>query len=188
MGLNHTMNLAEILSQMQPTKHKVFVSYHHGGDQGYYDQFARIFASTYDVITDTSLRDPINSDNADYVMQRIRQDYITGSSCTIVLCGRETPWRKYVDWEIRATLDKEHGLIGVNLPTNLVSANNTYTVPDRLHDNIVSKYAVWTDWRTITADLATLPALVQQAKTRPANMIINNREMLSRNLQPPWRS
>jgi hypothetical protein len=47
-------------------------------------------------------------------MQRIRDKHITGTSCTIVLCGSLTPWRKYVDWEIKATLDKEHGLIGIN--------------------------------------------------------------------------
>lgn len=33
----------------------------------------------------------------------------------MVLCGAEAPQRKFVDWEIKATLDKEHGLIGINL-------------------------------------------------------------------------
>ena len=42
--------------------------------------------------------------------------YITGTSCTVVLCGGRP--RKFVDWEIKATLDKEHALIGVNLPTS----------------------------------------------------------------------
>jgi hypothetical protein len=32
----------------------------------------------------------------------------TGTSCTIVLCGAETPKRKFVDWEIKAILDKGH--------------------------------------------------------------------------------
>ena len=38
-----------------PVKHKVFVSYHHGGDQAYYDAFAKAFHATYDVIYDNSL-------------------------------------------------------------------------------------------------------------------------------------
>ena len=37
--------------RMQPAvKRKIFVSYHHGGDQGYYDTFSRAFHDTYDVI------------------------------------------------------------------------------------------------------------------------------------------
>lgn len=98
-------------------RRKVFVSYHHGGDQAYYNAFSKTFHSTYDVITDNSLEREVDSDDVDYVMRRIREDYITGSSCTIVLVGKETYARKYVDWEIKATLDKQHGLIGVQLPT-----------------------------------------------------------------------
>src|SRR5689334_858513 len=93
----------------QPVKHKVFVSYHHGGDQAYYDAFSKAFHDTYDVIYDKSLERQVDSDNVDYVIQRIRDNYITGTSCTIVLVGKQTCGRKYVDWEIKATLDKEHG-------------------------------------------------------------------------------
>ena len=31
------------------TKRKIFVSYHHAGDQGYYDAFSRAFHDTYEV-------------------------------------------------------------------------------------------------------------------------------------------
>ena len=112
-----------------PPKRKVFISYHHGGDQAYYDAFSKTFADTYEAIFDNSLERRIDSDNVDYVIQRIRDNFITGSSCTVVLCGAETPWRKYVDWEIKATLDKEHGLIGVNLPTNRTDTSGKFTVP-----------------------------------------------------------
>ena len=135
-------------SLLYPTqiKRKVFVSYHHGNDQWFYNEFSRVFNDTYDVISDNSLDRAIDSDNPDYVMRRIREKYITGSSCTIVLCGAETPNRKYVDWEIKATLDKEHGLIGINLPTSITSQYGGVIVPDRLHDNVQSGYAVWIDW------------------------------------------
>lgn len=33
-------------------KRKVFVSYHHDGDQPYYDAFARFFADTHEVLAD----------------------------------------------------------------------------------------------------------------------------------------
>lgn len=112
----------------QRIKRKVFVSYHHSGDQAYYDAFSKAFCDTYDVITDNSLEREVDSENVDYVMRRIRENYISGSSCTIVLVGKDTWGRKYVDWEIKATLEKEHGLIGVRLPTAPVSSENKVTV------------------------------------------------------------
>ena len=121
-------------------KRKVFVSYHHHGDQAYYNAFSQSFHDTYDVITDNSLEREVDSDDVDYVMRRIRENYITGSSCTIVLVGKDTYLRKYVDWEIKATLDKQRSLIGVRLPTAPITAQNTVTVPDRLHDNVRSGY------------------------------------------------
>ena len=168
-------------------RRKIFVSYHHRGDQGYYDTLTRTFSDTYETIFDNSLERFIDSDNTDYVVRRIRENYISGSSCTIVLCGAETPWRKYVDWEIKATLDAEHGLIGVNLPTNLQNANRNYTVSDRLYDNIQSGYAVWTNWNHITANINNLSAIIEQAISQPSRLIVNNRSMMDRNGVPPWR-
>jgi hypothetical protein len=63
-------------------KHRIFVSYHHGGDQPYYDVFSRTFHDTYEVIYDTSLEPRIDSDDVEYVRRRIRENYITGSSCS----------------------------------------------------------------------------------------------------------
>jgi hypothetical protein len=34
----------------QTVKHRIFISYHHGGDQLYYDPFSNAFHDTYDVI------------------------------------------------------------------------------------------------------------------------------------------
>jgi hypothetical protein len=132
----------------QQVKRRVFVSYHHFGDQYYYDEFARMFADTYNVVMDNSLERKIQSDDVEYVMRKIREEYVTGSSCTIVLCGLETPYRKFVDWEIAATLDKYHGLIGVKLPTVPV-VNDGCSKPDRLQDNINSGYAIWTWWEQL---------------------------------------
>ena len=125
----------------KPIKRSIFVSYHHGRDRQYYDAFSRLFAEGYEVIQDNSVERRIDSDNAEYVIRKIREDYITGSSCTVVLCGAETPRRKFVDWEIKATLDKAHGLIALRLPTNVNSI-----VPQRLMDNVASGYVVWTTW------------------------------------------
>jgi hypothetical protein len=48
----------------QTVKHKIFVSYHHGGDQAYYDAFSKLFHDTYDLIYDNSLDRQVDSDNA----------------------------------------------------------------------------------------------------------------------------
>ncbi|WP_439578545.1 TIR domain-containing protein [Elioraea sp.] len=140
-------------SLLIPVKHKIFVSYHHGNDQSWYDILSRTFDDQYDIISDNSLDRRIDSTDAEYVMRRIREKYITGSSCTIVLIGEYTWGRKYVDWEISATIEKEHGLIGVRLPTAPVGADAKVTVPGRLYDNIQSGYAVWTSWANLTSGI-----------------------------------
>ena len=163
-----------------PVKPKVFVSYHHGNDQGYADRFGAVFHEQYQAVTDRSLDDCIDSDDCEYVYQRIREEFITGTSCTIVLCGAETMNRKYVDWEIKATLDKQHGLLGVALPTGRRGANGGIIVPDRLHTNIQSGYAHWIQWTENPQEmLAAINAARQKAKS--TWLINNSADMMSRN-------
>ena len=168
--------------RMQPAvKRKIFVSYHHGGDQSYYDTFSRAFHDTYDVITDNSLERQIDSDDVDYVVRRIRENYITGSSCTIILVGASTWGRRYIDWEIRATLEKQHGLIGVHLPTLVAGPNGKVTVPGRLHDNIQSGYALWVTWTAIVSSSQACTGYIEQANQRDKRLIVNTRERRLRN-------
>lgn len=162
-------------------KHKIFVSYHHRGDQGYYDVFSKSFHDAYEVIYDNSLERQIESDDVDYVMRCIREKYIVGSSCTIVLVGSETWGRKYVDWEIKATLDKSHGLIGVRLPTAPLSSDNKIVVPPRLYDNIQSGFALWLTWQQLTVSGSQLQTYVHDAKSRSTNLIVNTRDLRLRN-------
>lgn len=170
-----------LLSGLGAIKRKVFVSYHHGNDKAYYDGFINTFSNSYDVIHDNSVERAVDSTSTDYVIRRIRENFITGSSCTIVLCGPQTPWRKFVDWEIKATLDKQHGLIGVNLPTNPLNGNNSYTVPDRLHDNIQSGFAVWIDWATFTQSHQSVQQYIEVANSKSSRLINNNRALRQRN-------
>jgi len=170
------------LGGQAPVKHRIFVSYHHGRDQAYYDAFSKAFHDTYDVIFDNSLERAVGSDKADYVMRHIRENYIHGSSCTIVLVGKETWGRKFVDWEIKATLDKDHGLVGVQLPTApLDPTSNKITVPNRLHSNIQSGFALWLSWQQITSGTAELERYVAEAKSRDTKLIVNPRDVRVRN-------
>lgn len=161
-------------------KRRVFVSYHHGGDQSFYDTFVRHFADTYELIMDNSLERKVQSDNVEYVMRNIRENYVTGSSCTIVLCGLQTPNRKFVDWEIAATLDKKHGLIGLKLPT-LHVINNGCSKPDRLQDNLDSGYAKWSWWESIISNPTALASLIESANAQATTLIDNSRSLRTRN-------
>jgi len=124
------------------TKRKVFISYHHRRDQQWFNNFTRLFAESFEIFYDKSLDGRIRSDYPEYINRTIREDYIKGSSITIVLCGGETWKRKYVDWEIHSTLHHKHALLGIALPT-AIKDQGKIVVPARLHDNIESGYAHW---------------------------------------------
>lgn len=170
-----------ILEGLFPVRPRVFVGYHHAGDQVYYDSFSKHFHDTHEVVFDNSLERRVDSDNPDYVRRRIREHHISGTSCTVVLVGRDTWGRKYVDWEIDATLEMQHGLIGVQLPTLPVSFGNKVSVPGRLHDNIVSGFALWIHWQQVAGDASQLGNHVATAKLRSSKLIVNSRERRLRN-------
>jgi hypothetical protein len=182
LGGGYGNSLLSGLTPLALVKHKIFISYHHANDQTYYTAFSNSFHDTYDVIYDNSLERQVDSDNPLYVMQRIRDTCITGSSCTIVLVGSQTSRRKYVDWEIKGTLDAEHGLIGVQLPTLPIPPNGKVTVPGRLYDNIQSGYALWLTWQQITSSVENLQTYIAQAKARGAALIDNARPRMQVNL------
>lgn len=160
---------------MVAPRRKVFISYHHAGDASYYDAFVRVFGQGYELIRDHSVDREIDSLDADYVIRRIRERYLTGASATIVLCGRNTWGRRYVDWEILASLNQEMGLVGLNLPTNLPTLNGTYSVPGRLHDNVQTGYAVFLQWNSVISDPTKLAQGIESALAKPKRLIDNSR-------------
>jgi hypothetical protein len=173
------------LARMTASRRKIFVSYHHDEDQHYYNALSEAAHDEYKLIYDNSLDRRINSKNPDFVMRQIREEFITGTSVTVVLCGIETPWRKYVDWEIKATLDKGHGLLAVVLPTNTYRDGYRW-VPARLNDNIRSGFAHMVEWDAFTRDAASVKLHIEAARNRPSRLIVNNREMMSRNEPYPF--
>ena len=164
-----------------PKKRRIFISYHHHSDQWYYNEFTRFFSELYETVQDNSLDRTIDSDDVDYVMRRIRENYITGTSCTIVLCGPLTRWRKYVDWEIKATLDKYHGIIGVKLPNNQPDINGGVHKPDRLQDNINTGYAIWITWEELNKGSDFLKTCIEIANAKSAILIDNRSDLRKRN-------
>ncbi len=103
-------------------RHKCFISYHKD-DLGYAEKFAleysRVFISKVLGVSDQEL---VNSSDVNYIMRRIREDYLQDSTVTIVLLGKCTWSRKFVDWEIASSLrndpkNKRSGLLGIVLPS-----------------------------------------------------------------------
>lgn len=178
MSNNQFNPLVWALVSKLPIKRSVFISYHHALDQMYYDSFSNMFSDLYNCIKDNSLERALDSDDCEYVMRRIRENHISGSSCTIVLCGIETPFRKYVDWEIKATLDKQHGLVGVLLPTNYWGGLN---IPERLRVNVQSGYAILINWSDLNKGPIYLKSIVEMAINKSKNLIENNIPMRRRN-------
>lgn len=166
----------------RPTRPRLFVSYHHANDRGAFDEFCRVFCDHYGFFSDKSLRQElVRSTDSDYVKRRIREEHIGGSSGTVVLCGPGTPGRRFVDWEISATLDAKHALLGVILPST-PAENGYYRIPDRLYDNIQSGYAHWVHWSVLAADHSWLERAVSTAIERARNTrrIQNDRPLLRR--------
>jgi hypothetical protein len=168
-------------------KPRVFVSYHHGGDRAYYEALVELASDRLDLFADRSVRSAIDSDVPEYVRRRIRENHIAGSSCTLVLCGAQTHERKFVDWEIAATLDKGHGLVAVLLPT-VRSADSrgllhpaTPMLPARLQANLDSGYAERIDWHAIARDPMSLAAEIARAREAPSWLAVNHAPLKPRN-------
>lgn len=163
----------DVFSRIFQTKRRVFVSYHHGLDQQWYNRFNQLFINVYDILYDRSLQRKIDSEHTDYVDRRIREDNISAASVVIVLCGAETFKRKYVDWEINSCLHYQKALLGIILPTATKNCQGQIIVPDRLSSNIDSGYAHWIHW---TDDPAALKLAVEVSISRAGTKsLIDNR-------------
>ena len=141
----------------QTKRHKVFISYFHEDDQKWKDRFVKMMG---DRIVDWSVNIGDIADNSPPTadtLRRVREEHISQATVTVVLIGPRTWQRKYVDWEIGATLrDTDNnprcGLLGILLPThpdyNRRNCNPRLT-PQRLAINCGSNdpFARIYDWR-----------------------------------------
>lgn len=144
-------------------RHKVFVSFHHANDERYKAHFIDKFSNLFDGFISKAVSDgDINPNSSvEATRQKIRDEYISDATVTIVLIGQETWKRKHVDWEISASIrDTKHnsrtGLIGILLPSydNVYSNEQCenegyyypYTIPPRLYDNIECGFAKIYTW------------------------------------------
>jgi hypothetical protein len=156
-------------------KRRVFISYHHHGDQDAVDAFSRAYCDTYDVFTDRSLERAADSTDVDYLNQVCR-DAIDGTSVTIVMLGLQSHLRKFIDWEIRYSLFREHGVMGIVRPG---LSSFQVTLPARLADNVRTGYARWYEY---PRDPESLRLMIENAYMANKALIDNSRPKMGRNL------
>lgn len=172
------------------TRHKCFISYHHA-DEKEVERFIQTFDHTHDMLITRGIGagmsgNIINSDDGHYIMSQIRTKYLHDSTVTIVLIGRETWGRKFVDWEIAASLSdtatsSPSGLLAITLPS---AANYSgKLLPDRLDDNVNGKYgyARWWKYPSNAASLAEFIEIAYIARTEKASFRNNRRPLRRRN-------
>lgn len=178
---------------MSQIRHKTFISYHHG-DETEVREFINEFDWHRNTFTTRGIGegmpgDIIDSDNTTYIMQRIREKYLQDSSVTIVLIGYCTWARRYVDWEIQASLRRgekvtPNGLLGIVLP----SVNYEPKAPDRLWLNLGSTnsnvgYARWYRYPQNEHELASWIEDAYMARTTRDHLIENPRDRFINNRQ-----
>lgn len=180
---------------MTQVRRKVFISYHHD-DQDEAEEFIETFDDERKVFIARALgvpmvQDIIDSDDTDYVMRRIRELYLRDSTVTLVLIGKCTWARRYVDWEIQASLRHgktvtPNGLLGIVL----ASAGNKPVPPGRLAENLQGEksdegYARWYWYPTRKDTLANCIEDAFEARATRAGLIVNPRERFKYNRTCP---
>ncbi|WP_182187042.1 TIR domain-containing protein [Pectinatus frisingensis] len=157
--------------------HKVFVSYHHDNDQAKAD-YLRTQYGENNTLLDKSLDEAYEDMTDDEILAAIRTEHLKDSTVTIVLIGSETANRKWVDWEIYASLRpygdrSRNGLLGIYLPT-------AGDAPARLQDNIDSGYAVTMKWENISWQLESKIDDAYDNRNKSA-LVKNSRKRRERN-------
>ena len=175
----------------QIPKRKVFISYY-GGDRLEADAFVRQWATIHDVFIPktiglSGMENFINSNDSDYVMGQIRSMYLGDSTVTIVLVGICTHGRRYVDWEIKASLRQgivyvPNGLIGILLP----SAGKSAHLPERLQANWQREGDCYASYHYSPGSADELRGWIEdayQARTTRNRLIQNSVDMMKYNSQ-----
>lgn len=163
-------------------RHKCFVSFHQA-DEGEVQSFIESFEDAFipRVLGVSDEDEFIKSTDTDYVMEQIREKYLTDSTVTIVLVGKCTWARRYVDWEVYSSLrndskNRRSGLMAITLPSAADHASKQ--LPPRVDDNVNGDkgYARWWKYPSSVSSLQGLIEEAFQARTNKADKIDNSRE------------
>ncbi|WP_250506762.1 TIR domain-containing protein [Bowdeniella massiliensis] len=165
-----------------PNSRVCFLTYHRA-DYEHAMRFTEEFTGAWQRLIDRGIGAQmagaiVGSSNHEYIKRSIRQTYLRDSVVTIVLLGPCTWSRKFVDWEIAASLDGDQqnsGLLVLTLP--YAHSETTTHLRSRLAANVESGYAVFAPY---PSDVAELSDLIEQAYARRTTHLdrIDNSEPL----------
>lgn len=177
-----------------PTRHKVFFSYHvDDADEveELLDDYGHVCIPT--VVGVTKDDDFVDSDDTDYIMDRIREVYLADTTVTVVLVGQCIWARRFVDWEVYASLReyksyKRSGLIAITLPS--VSSVSGRKPPARVQDNILGDdgdegYARWYKYPSSASGLRSCIETGFTYRSERAHLIVNSRSRRKNNASCP---
>lgn len=171
----------------QYTRHRCFISYHHA-DEIEVEQFINDFDHSRDIFISRGIGaamsgDIIESSDSGYIMKRVRQLYLNNSSVTIVLVGRCTWSRRFVDWEVAASLRNttnslRNGLMAITLPS--VQSHPTGLLPPRVAANVEGQggYARYWKYPTSAHSLSVMIDDAYEARTTRAQLADNSLPLL----------
>ncbi len=160
-------------------RHKCFISCH-AADRKAVDNFCEEFTGSFIRRGIEIEEDIIDSTNTDYVMRRIRKLYLQDSTVTLVLIGKCTWARRFVDWEVQASLRQPkdaypNGLLAVQLWESYA------TLPDRVKLNVDSGYAKFYKYPKSSSALSNIIDTAWNARFGKSNLITNPQDRFSYN-------
>lgn len=159
--------------------HKCFISYN-AADKDAVDEFCDKFSGSFIRRGLTMEDDIIDSTNTDYVMQRIRSLYLKDSTVTIVLIGKCTWARRFVDWEVQASLRNPadgypNGVVAIQL------WDSYKTLPNRVNLNVDSGYSKFYKYPSSSTSLENMINEAFDARFDKQSLIENPRERFKNN-------
>lgn len=182
IGRREALLQKSLTEAQKAARHRCFISFHHA-DEVEVKTFIETFEDAFipQVLGVSDEDDFIDSDDTDYVMDQIREKYLTTSTVTIVLIGKCTWARRYVDWEVYSTLrndknNRRSGLVAFTLPS---AANYSgKKLPPRVDDNVndADGYARWYKYPKSEENLRSCIDEAFNARISKAGLIKNDRD------------
>ncbi|MGB3179833.1 MAG: TIR domain-containing protein [Cyclobacteriaceae bacterium] len=182
------------------SKHKIFISFHHNNENDkdgglYRNAFESLIGDEITGIETNAIHEgDINPDLPEAeIKDRICNNFIKDTHVTVVLIGPATFCRKYIDWEISASLRTRpdgypSGLLGIILPEHpeyLKEKVDPATIPARLTDNLTTGFATLCHW---TLSVHRMVRLIQEAAhKRKRYHFDDSRSLLNFDLDPRSR-
>lgn len=166
---------------------KCFISYYHDDDKKYVQKLREVYERI--VVSDYSLDTDLTSNTSDEQIYENIKFRMNNCTITIILIGENTGRRKWVDWELWASLNpfisknidyrdtfRPNGILAIYLP------GKRHCIPKRLQDNIDSGYVVKMHWNSTTNTKRLVSKLIQaDERRRSISLIDNSRRKMKRN-------